>query len=106
MLDIRDIKTRDYDTLADSLRDILKINGKTNPLESLSMLTDMIYLIQNRPVIFFDKEIEGWVFTNCYDDDIVSQEYFGQENFVIVEQDLNLALARGIHYSYHKKVKE
>lgn len=77
-----------------------------NAISNLEVLTDCVAKMQCQTMIFFDKEIKKWVFTDIYDDYLVSQDFFNIMNFVVVEQDLNLALARGLHYRYHKKDRE
>ena len=111
MLDIKDIKTRDIDSLNESLREIIKESISPNikiqkPLSDCNLLFDLVEKMQCDTMIFFDREIHKWVFTDVYDEYLVSQDFFKRENFVIVETDLPLALARGIHYRYHKKLRE
>lgn len=106
MLDIKQIKTRDTDVLNETIRDMMDCGPGINPVGELRILIECVERIPGDCHIFYDREIGKWVFTNIYDDYLVSQDFFSLENFVVVERDLNLALARGIHYRYHKKLRE
>lgn len=105
MLDIKDIKTRDIEILNKTVAEMLDMKIHWLNLAKLDLLFDCVEKIPCQTHIFFDQNIKKWVFTDLYDEDLVSQEFFRRENFVIVETDLSLALARGIHYRYHKKIR-
>lgn len=106
MLDIKHIKTRDTDVLNETIRNMMDLDKGCNPVGDMSILVECVERIPDESHMFYNQEIKCWVFTNVYDDYIVSQDFFNQEQFVIVEKDLNMALARGIHYRYHKKLRE
>lgn len=106
MLDIKEIKTRDTEVLNATIREMMNLDKYVNAIGDLEVLFSCVERMQCQTMIFFDMEIKQWVFTDVYDDYLVSQDYFSHMNFVIVETDLNLALARGIHYRYHKKGRE
>ena len=104
MMDIKDIKTRDRDIINLTLSQC----GKSESL-SLDDLEGMMIFIERYP---FDihcvrlRSEKSWVVTNVYDDDLYPQDYFRNEDFVIREVDLNLAVGRAIHYTHHKKIKD
>jgi len=105
MQEIRDLKTRDASILADTIREMMNVHGHHNPIGDLDLLTQAVERLQFDSYIIYSKELRKWVFTDILDDDLFYQEFFRNLNFVIVETDLNMALARGIHYLYHKKVR-
>lgn len=104
MQEIKDLKTRDQDILCETIREIADL-PKTGNAWDLSVMTDIIKSFPCQFYITYCRELKQWVFTDLMDDDLVFQEYFRDLNFVIVESDLLLALARGIHYRFHKKVR-
>lgn len=106
MLDISEIKTRDIDVLNDTIVEMVGLKKGLRPVEDLETLIECVEKIQCQTWIIYDRETGKWVFTDSYDEYLLPQDYFNRMNFVIVEQDLNLALARGIHYRYHKKGRE
>ena len=105
MQDIRDLKTRDVEMLNETIREMMEKWKHPNPVGDNELLVKAIERFPFKMFIIRCSELKMWVFTNILDDDLVYQEYFNDINFVIVERDLNLALARGIHYRYHKKVR-
>lgn len=104
MQEIRELKTRDYDILCETIKDMGNFK-RGEPVWSLSIMVDLVKKIPVDTYIIYSKELSSWVFTNILDDDLVYQEYFCHGNFVIVESDLVMALARGLHYRFHKKVR-
>lgn len=104
MQEIKDLKTRDPGILALTIREMGNLKRNTD-VWTFEILTELVKTLPVDTYIIFSKEIEMWVFTNILDDDLVYQEYFSDMNFVIVERDLWMALARGLHYRFHKKVR-
>ena len=104
MQEIKDLKTRDTDILAQTIREMANLK-KNFDCWTYEVLTSLIEDISCDTYIIYSKELQKWVFTNILDDELVYQEYFRDMNFVIVEHDLWLAMARGIHYRFHKKVR-
>jgi len=72
---------------------------------SLEIMIALVKKLAVQTYMIYSIELDKWVFTDLLDDDLVYQEYFSNMNFVIVESDLCMALARGIHYRFHKKVR-
>lgn len=104
MQEIRELKTRDADILSATIRE-MSSTPKHKDVWDLETLSDLIKRIPCDTYIIYSTEIKKWVFTNILDEDLVFQEYFNDINFVIVENDLSLAMARGIHYRFHKKMR-
>ena len=105
MQEIRDLKTRDPEILNDTLRNMMEAHGHINPLGDTGFLTQCVERMSCKTYIIRDKESGMWIFTDLLDEDLIYQEFYRDLNFVITEVDLNLALARGIFYRYHKKVR-
>ena len=106
MLDIGAIKTRDPELLNNTIEEILGDANIQYAIYNVQALFDCIEKLNISPHIFYDNDMKMWVFTNCYDEYLVSQDFFNRYNFVVVEKDINLALARGIHYTYHKRLRD
>lgn len=104
MQEIRDLKTRDHEILSESIREFSGIK-KGEHVWDLSIMFELIKKIPVDTYLIYSKELQKWVFTDLLDDDLIFQEFFNDMNFVIVENDLSMALARGIHYRFNKKVR-
>jgi len=104
MQEIKDLKTRDADILAQTIREMANLKQNFD-VWNYEVLTGLVEDISCDTYIIYSKELNKWIFTNILDDDLVYQEYYRDMNFVIVEHDLWLAMARGIHYRFHKKVR-
>lgn len=104
MQEIKELKTREYDVLCDTLREMGSFK-KGTPVWDSNTLIDLVKKIPVDTYIIYSTELKQWVFTTILDDDLVYQEYFNHMDFVIVETDLSLAIARGLHYRFHKKVR-
>ncbi len=104
MQEIKDLKTRDYDILCETIRE-MSDSKKGTPVWDIDLLLKLVKRIPEDTYLIYCNEIDKYVFTNLLDDDLVYQEYFCHSGFVIVETDVCLAVARGIHYRYHKKVR-
>ena len=106
MLDIKDIKTSDLKILNKTIVEMTGVSSGSWPISNLNVLFECVEKLPCQTNIFFDRDLGRWVFTDIYDEYLVSQEFFQRENFVVVENSINIALARGIHYRYHKKLRE
>lgn len=104
MQEIKDLKTRDTEILKETIREMAGIK-KGHEAWTYEVLIELIGTLPCDTYVIYSKELERWVLTNILDDELVYQEYFSDMNFVIVEHDLWLALARGLHYRFHKKVR-
>ena len=82
MLDIKGIKTRDTDKLNETIREMLDLDSKVSPMSDISILIDCVERMSCQTHIFFDREIKRWVFTDIYDEYLVSQEFFQRENHI------------------------
>lgn len=105
MQEIRSLHTRDPDILSETIRDITGEHGHMNPIGDLNLLTMAVERMATDTYLHFSKEHGSWVFTDILDDDLVYQDFFKDQSFVVVERDVHVALARGIHYRFHKKVR-
>ena len=103
--EIRELKTRDEDILSETIRDLMGVHSHINPLGDVSILSKAIERLNIDAYIIYSRELRMWIFTDILDDDLVYQEYFKHQSFVIVERDIGMAMARGIHYRIHKKVR-
>jgi hypothetical protein len=105
MQEIRDLKTRDENILSETIRDLMGVHSHINPLGDVSLLSKAIERLNIDAYIIYDKESRMWIFTDIFDDDLVFQDYFKNQTFVIVERDIGMAMGRGIHYRVNKKVR-
>lgn len=105
MQEIKELKTRDINILEDTIVEMMDCQGHRNPLGDTGLLLNAVERLTVDTYIIYCKELRKWVFTDILDDYLVYQDFYSHDNFVIVETDLNMALARGIHYKYHKKVR-
>ena len=104
MQELRDLKTRDIEILSETLREMADLKRNVL-LWNADLMLSLINRIPEDTYLIYSTDQKQWVFTNILDDDLVYQEHFQNRNFVIVERDVCMALARGIHYRYHKKVR-
>lgn len=104
MQEIKDLKTRDIDILSHTIRKVLNVKRDFHVWDLMTM-TNIVKTIPVDTYLIYSNDLGKWVFTDILDDDLVYQEYFGGMNFVIVEHDICMALARGIHYRVHKKLR-
>jgi len=105
MMDIREIKTRDISVLNETLITMAELPETAKPFNDIGLMLKLVERMQTQTTFYYDRDASLWVFTNMDTDLLVAQEFFERENFVVAELDPALALARGIHYRYHKSIK-
>jgi len=103
--EIRDLKTRDESILSETIRDMMGVHAHVNPLGDVSLLSKAVERMAVDTYLIYSTEMKMWIFTDILDEDLVYQTYFNNLNFVIVERDIGMAIARGIHYRVNKKVR-
>ena len=104
MQEIKDLKTRDYGLLCLTLREMADIS-KNKSIWDVDIMLDLVKKLPVDTYIIRSRDRQKWVYTSLNDEDLVYQEFFQHMDFVIVETDICMALARGLHYRYHKKVR-
>jgi hypothetical protein len=103
MNEIKSLKTRDKTILNDSLCKMAGLKDRwiiDDHIEVLGLLSKM----NHDTYIVHSTKLNAFVFTDIFCDDLVYQEYFGGLNFVVIDSDMRLAIARGIHYYFNKKI--
>lgn len=77
---------------------------------SIEVLLQAVVKLPVRTTISYDKIYGRWIFTN-QDEDlwpkmIRKTQVVAGANFIFIDEVVEMALARGIYYYYHTKVKE
>lgn len=99
--------TLDESIMADTVREMLDDPRLHEPLE-VHYLMDCLQMLPFNITIYLDKIYGRWVVTNMGLDHIRenSSTEFSGPNFTAIENNLELALAKSIHYYYHSKMRD
>lgn len=105
MNEIKSLKTKDKDILNESMCKLAGLKDR-RIIEDYSEMISLVKSSNIDTTIVFSKKLDAFVFTDIFCDDLVYQEYFGGLNFVVIDRDLRVAIARGLHYFFNKKIGE
>ena len=101
------LETRDEELLAQTIKDIMEDQDIFKPLGTTNLFMAMERL--HFPThLYFNKIMGKWSFSNLsqeqWPNDLKTKMYGA--NFTIFDETAEMAIARGIHYYYHLRIRE
>lgn len=99
--------TRDEELLSQTICDLMGDQDLFKPLatSNLFLAVERLHFSTH---LYFDKMIGLWCFSSmseeCWPKDYKS--FYSGPNFTIYEHTAEMALARGVHYYYHLKIRD
>lgn len=100
------LMTRDESLLSQTIRDIMDDQALSYPLGTTNLFMAMERL--HFPThLYFDKIYGHWCFSNLPPDmwPLNYKDQLNGANFTIFDLTAEMAIARGIHYYFHLKIK-
>ncbi len=102
-----DPKTRDSVAISETIAEMM--DCKCTEAFSIDILTDAMTRLPFNTTLCFDKIYGRWIFSNqdesFWPNGLPDYQCYGPD-FTFVDHTPDMAIARGIHYYYHKKIKD